>query len=259
MYYAFARKRPRARELMVSSWVRLFSRRVRPLCFALKWFRPGFRAISLPFLVTLIRFVYDLFVFINKLILNFSHFQFWFSWDSLKGCAVSFWAFLYFVGYFILCRDNFQEPFKSFLEKTFLHVLVAPHKKRSIFTLCPSASHSAARFAFRLRSCSPVPIFTWTPFVSVTCDFAFTSFAFCSIRTDIYHNPLFSQQGLRCWGYLNEVKIRFSGNRNRLRCREYTKVFATYTNNTKFFRPYWLVYTYVIFFQGYKNYIKKRA
>jgi len=33
------------------------------LAFALKWFMPGFFAISLPFLVTFIRFVNDLFVF----------------------------------------------------------------------------------------------------------------------------------------------------------------------------------------------------
>lgn len=49
---------------MVIDCVRRKSRRVRPDCFALKWFLPGFRAMSLPFLVTLIRFVYDLFVFI---------------------------------------------------------------------------------------------------------------------------------------------------------------------------------------------------
>lgn len=61
---AFARKRFFAREVIVIDCVLFKSSRVRPDCFALKWFRPGFRAISLPFLVTLIRLVYDLFVFI---------------------------------------------------------------------------------------------------------------------------------------------------------------------------------------------------
>ena len=42
---------------------RRFAICVRPLSLALKWLCPAFRAISLPFLVTLIRFEKDLFVF----------------------------------------------------------------------------------------------------------------------------------------------------------------------------------------------------
>lgn len=52
------------RLLMVSACVRLRAMRCCPVWRALKWFCPGLRAISLPFLVTLMRFVNDLFVFI---------------------------------------------------------------------------------------------------------------------------------------------------------------------------------------------------
>jgi len=46
-------------------WVRLRRSLCCPLWRALKWFCPGRRATSLPFLVILILFVYDLFVFIS--------------------------------------------------------------------------------------------------------------------------------------------------------------------------------------------------
>ncbi len=60
----FGRKRRVIRFESVSVCVRLRACRCWPVCFALKWFCPGFRATSFPFLVTLIRLVYDLFVFI---------------------------------------------------------------------------------------------------------------------------------------------------------------------------------------------------
>ena len=69
MFYAFARKRLRARDDILIVCVRLRLRRWVPVWRELKWFCPAFRAISLPFLVTLIRFVYDLFVFIWMLLL----------------------------------------------------------------------------------------------------------------------------------------------------------------------------------------------
>jgi len=53
------------RLLRVSNCVRLRASRCCPVCLALKWFCPGLRATSLPFLVTLIRLVNDLFVFIK--------------------------------------------------------------------------------------------------------------------------------------------------------------------------------------------------
>ncbi len=56
------------RLLSVSSCVRLRRRRCCPVWRALKWFCPGLRAISFPFLVTFIRFVNDLFVFICNLL-----------------------------------------------------------------------------------------------------------------------------------------------------------------------------------------------
>ncbi len=55
------------RLLKVKSWVRLRRRRCCPVWRALKWFWPGLRATSFPFLVTLMRLLNDLFVFIYNL------------------------------------------------------------------------------------------------------------------------------------------------------------------------------------------------
>jgi hypothetical protein len=40
-----------------------------PLSFALKWFCPFLRTLILPFLVTFIRLVYDLFVFVLMIVI----------------------------------------------------------------------------------------------------------------------------------------------------------------------------------------------
>lgn len=65
--------------------VRLRASRCWPVWRALKWFCPGLRAMSFPFLVIFIRFVYDLFVFIRSVVTRLPASQEWGSCDRELG------------------------------------------------------------------------------------------------------------------------------------------------------------------------------
>ncbi len=139
--------------------------------FALKWFWPGLRATTLPLRVIFKRFVNDLFVFTV-----ISYFL------AARSITVVRPLGLLAIGSPILYSSgiSFKNRSKRSLRKPNSMYLYRPHRKRSTLTRCPSRSHSAALLAFKLRSFSPVPIFTWTLLVSVVWDLAFISRRFFS-------------------------------------------------------------------------------
>src|SRR3989344_9280127 len=65
---------------------------------------------------------------------------------------------------------SFKNRSSRSLRKANSIYLYRPHKNKSTLTRCPSASQAAAFLALSCISWSPVPIFTWTLFVSVVWD-----------------------------------------------------------------------------------------
>src|SRR3990167_1627666 len=114
---------------MVIKTVPLLRRVVLVLFFALKWFWPIFLVTNLPFLVTLMRFKYDLFVFIlfvsfvpiSVLALLFCTF-----YQSCQALGAS----LRFLGYFETFRNKLENSFHSFLQELFVHVFGPPRQEQ---------------------------------------------------------------------------------------------------------------------------------
>lgn len=92
------------------------------LSFALKWFCPGARATSLPFLVTLILFKNDLFDFMSLSsfslnVLSSTPQVLTFLLTFFDNRREAFETFFDFLRYFIGSGEEFKESFQTFLEE----------------------------------------------------------------------------------------------------------------------------------------------
>lgn len=93
---------------MVKEVPRAFESWLRPDSLALKWFWPGFRAVILPFLLTLSRFAYDLFVFIKLCVFDYYRESFGALFRLIR---------LEIVGY------ELENPVQSFLKEVLVEIL----------------------------------------------------------------------------------------------------------------------------------------
>lgn len=93
--------------------MRPFLERVLLFSFALKWFWPALRARILPFLVTLKRLRYDLFVLIDMVVALFSLYDGGQSFGTFERCLSDF----------VFDGDKFEDSLEAFFEEIEFHVL----------------------------------------------------------------------------------------------------------------------------------------